>query len=100
MYGYSSASFSNLKRTGFQKHRKNAGLFIHWGVVALSAQTIAISLLFAKMQIFTQKMEGSTLGESQASHNKTMKFFVYYGNFEFFDMFFPQVTYWVFVFGQ
>ena len=27
------------------------------------------------MQIFTQKTEGSTLGDSQASQNKTMKFF-------------------------
>ena len=37
------------------------------------------------MQIFTQKLEGSTLGDSQASLNKTMKFFfVYYGNLDFF----------------
>ena len=37
------------------------------------------------MQIFTQKTEGSTLGDSQASQNKTMKFFfVYYGNLDFF----------------
>ena len=89
MYGESFTSFSNFK--GLLKHRKNAGLFIHCGVVAKSIQTIAISLLFLqKMQIFTQKTEGSTLGDSQASQNKTMKFFfVYYGNLDFFWQFLP-----------
>ena len=44
----------------------------------------------AKMQIFTQKTEGSTLGDSQASQNKTMKFFfVYYGNLDFFWQLLP-----------
>ena len=42
------------------------------------------------MQIFTQKTEGSTLGDSQASQNKTMKFFfVYYGNLDFFWQLLP-----------
>ena len=52
MYGESTTSFSNFK--GLLKHRKNAGLFIHCGVVAKSTQTIA------------QKTEGSTLGDYQA----------------------------------
>ena len=34
MYGESLTSFSNFKR--LLKHRKNAGLFIHCGVVAKS----------------------------------------------------------------
>ena len=78
MYGESTTSFSNFK--ALPKHRKNAGLFIHCGKVAKSTQTIAISLLFfAKMQIFTQKMEESTstLGNFQPSQNKTMKFFLF-----------------------
>ena len=84
MYGESITSLTNFK--GLLKHRKNACLLIHCGVVAKSIQTIVISILFfAKMQIFTQKTEGSTLGDSQASQNKTMKFFfVYYGNLDLF----------------
>ena len=42
------------------------------------------------MQIFTQKTEGSTLEHSEASPNKTMKFFfVYYGNLDFFWQILP-----------
>ena len=53
MYGESLTSFSNFK--GLLKHRKNAGLFIHCGVVAKSIQTIAISLLFLQNADFYTK---------------------------------------------
>ena len=53
MYGESITSFSNFK--GLLKHRKNAGLFIHCGVVTKSIKTIAISLLFLQKCRFLHK---------------------------------------------
>ena len=57
MYGESLrlTSLSNFK--GLLKHTKNAGLFIHCGVVAKSIQTIAISLLFLQKCRFLHKRE-------------------------------------------
>ena len=60
MYGESITSFSNFK--GLLKHRKNAGLFIHCGVVAKSIQTIAISLLFLQKCRFLHKNERVNFG--------------------------------------
>ena len=62
-YGESTTSFSNFK--GLQKHRKNAGLFIHCGVVAKSIQTIAIFLLFLqKCGFLHKKRKGQLWGFS------------------------------------
>ena len=92
VYGESITSFSNLK--GLLNHRKNTGLFIYsyalWCGCYEHSNYCDFPPFLAKMQIFTQKTEGSTLGDSQASQNKTMKFFfVYYGNLDFFWQLLP-----------
>ena len=70
-YGESTTSFSNFK--GLETHRKNAGLFIHCDVVAMSTRTIANFPLFCflqKCRFLHKKMEGSTWGDSQAPQTK------------------------------
>jgi len=88
MYGESLTSFSNFK--GLLKHRKKlVCLFIV--VWLLRAFKLLRFLSFScKNADFYTKTEGSTLGDSQASQNKTMKFFfVYYGNLDFFWQLLP-----------
>ena len=81
MYGESITSFSNFK--GLLKHRKNAGLFIHCGVVAKSIQTIAISLFFF-LQKCTKNGRLNFGGFSDLPEQNYEVFFVYYGNLDFF----------------
>ena len=74
MYGESITSFSNFK--GLLKHRKNAGLFIHCGVVAKSIQTIAISLLFLqKCRFLHKKRKGQLWGILRPPRTKLWSFF-------------------------
>ena len=74
MYGESLTSFSNFK--GLLKHRKNAGLFIHCGVVAKSIQTIAISLLFLqKCRFLHKKRKGQLWGILRPPRTKLWSFF-------------------------
>ena len=89
MYGESITSFSNFK--GLLKHRKNAGLFIHCGVVAKSIQTIAISLLFLqKCRFLHKKRKGQLWGILRPPRTKLWSFFfVYYGNLDFFWQLLP-----------
>ena len=75
MYGESLTSFSNFK--GLLKHRKNAGLFIHCGVVAKSIQTIAISLLFLqKCRFLHKKRKGQLWGILRPPRTKQWSFFL------------------------
>ena len=89
MYGESITRYSNFK--GLQKHRKNAGLFIHCGVVAMSTQTIAISLLFLQKCRLNRRVN---FGGFSGSPNKTMKFLFLFimAIWSFFDNFYPQVA--------
>jgi len=76
MYGESLTSFSNFK--GLLKHRKNAGLFIHCGVVAKSIQTIAISLLFLqKCRFLHKKRKGQLWGILRPPRTKLWSFFLF-----------------------
>ena len=80
MYGAreSLTSFSNFK--GLRKHRKNAGLFIHCGVVANSIQilTIAISLLFLqKCRFLHKKWKGQLWGILRPPRTKLWSFFLF-----------------------
>ena len=85
MYGESITSFSNFK--GLLNHRKNAGLFIHCGVVAnyKSIQTIAISLLFLQnVDFYTKNGRVNFEGFSGLPEQNYEVFFVHYGNLDFF----------------
>ena len=91
MYGESITSISNFK--GLLKHRKNAGLFIHCGVVAKSIQTIAISLLFLqKCRFLHKKRKGQLWGILRPPRTKLWSFFLFImAIWTFFDNFTHQL---------